>query len=193
MDYKDYRQRISALEKGEVLWRAYPDRLEKFGADGILQQTIPFDRVRRVRIAWAPSRSQPGRLLMELSGSRSRVTLSNMHYAGLADFEDRSERFYPLIWMVTLGVRRANPAAEFRAGERVEFYWPLLLVSFGMLAVLASVLFALPVNAGNLAATSILKGVFILISLPLLFGWAWKSRPRSFDPDTDLDEMVAIR
>lgn len=193
MDYQDYRQRISALEKGDVLWRAYPDRLEKLGPDGSLQQTISYARVRRVRIAWAPSRAQPGRLLMELSGARSRVTLSNMHYMGIARFEDRSESFYPLLWMVALGVRRANPAAIFRAGERAEIYWPLLMFSLAALAMLAGVLFALPVNAGDFGTSAILKIGFVLILVPVLIGWAWKSRPRTFDPDIDLDEMVAIR
>ena len=193
MDVKEYRQRISILEKGETLWRAFADRMEQIGPDGALRLTIPYSAVRRVRVAWAPSRGQPGRLLLELSGSTSRVTVSNMHFAGFANFEDRSESFYPMLWMVALGVRRANPGAEFRAGERPEIYWPLMLFAFGALGVLATVLFALPLSFGNLAATVILKGIFILVMLPVLLRWAWKSRPRVFDPDTDLDEMVAIK
>lgn len=193
MEIKEYRQRISAFEKGEVLWQAYPDRLEKHGPDGALQLTIPYERVRRVRIAWAPSRGQPGRLLMELTGSVSTVTISSMHYAGFANFEDRTETFYPMLWLVALGVRRANPAAEFRAGERAELYWPLLCFAFGALAMLAALLFSLPIGVGNVTASTVIKIGLILIALPVLFGWAWKSRPRKFNPDTDLDELVAIR
>ncbi|AXE64269.1 hypothetical protein BBF93_08565 [Hyphomonas sp. CACIAM 19H1] len=193
MENKEFRQRISAFEKGEILWRAYPDRLEKHGADGALQLTIPYDRVRRVRIAWASSRAQPGRLLMELTGERSRVTISNMHYAGFANFEDRAETFYPMMWQVALGVRRSNPGAEFRAGERAEIYWPLLSFAFGALVMLAGVLLALPIGAGNIPASVFIKGGFVLIALPLLLGWAWKARPRKFNPDTDLEEMIAIR
>lgn len=193
MDIKEYRQRISAFEKGEVLWQAYPDRLEKHGPDGALQLTIPYERVRRVRIAWAPSRGQPGRLLMELTGSVSSVTISNMHYAGFANFEDRAETFYPMLWLVALGVRRANPAAEFRAGERAELYWPLVCFAFGALAMLAALLFSLPIGVGDITASAIIKIGLIVIALPVLFGWAWKSRPRKFNPDTDLDELVAIR
>lgn len=193
MDIKEYRQRTSAFEKGEVLWQAYPDRLEKHGRDGALQLTIPYERVRRVRIAWAPSRGQPGRLLMELTGSVSSVTISNMHYAGFANFEDRAETFYPMLWVVALGVRRANPAAEFRAGERAELYWPLVCFAFGALAMLAALLFSLPIGVGNITASAVIKIGLIVIALPVLFGWAWKSRPRKFNPDTDLDELVAIR
>lgn len=193
MEIKEYRQRISAFEKGEVLWLAYPDRLEKHGPDGALQLTIPYERVRRVRIAWAPSRGQPGRLLMELTGSVSSVTISNMHYAGFANFEDRAETFYPMLWLVALGVRRANPAAEFRAGERAELYWPLLCFAFGALAMLAALLFSLPIGVGNVTASAVIKIGLIVIALPVLFGWAWKSRPRKFNPDTDLDELLAIR
>ena len=193
MENQDFRQRLSAIEKGEILWRAFPDRLEKHGADGSLQLTIPYDRVRRVRITWAPSRGQPGRMLLELTGGRSRVIISNMHSAGFADFEDRAESFYPMVWLVALGVRRANPAAEFRAGERAEIYWPLLCFAFGALTMLAGVLFALPIGVGDVTTSAFIKGGFVLIALPLLLGWAWKSRPRKFNPDTDLDEMVAIR
>lgn len=193
MDIRECRQRISAFEKGEVLWQAYPDRLEKHGPDGALQLTIPYERVRRVRIAWAPSRGQPGRLLMELTGSVSSVTISNMHYAGFANFEDRAETFYPMLWLVALGVRRANPAAEFRAGERAELYWPLVCFAFGALAMLAALLFSLPIGVGNISASAVIKIGLILVALPVLFGWAWKSRPRKFNPDTDLDELVAIR
>lgn len=193
MDYKEFRQRLSALERGETLWRAYPDRLEKHGADGALQLTVPYEKVRRVRVAWAPSRGQPGRLLMELTGGRARIALSNMHFASFANFEDRAESFYPLVWQVALGLRRANPAAAFRAGERAELYWPLLCFAIGALALLGTVIFTLPISAGDVAMSALIKGGFILITLPLLLGWAWKSRPRKFDPDTDLDEMVAIR
>ncbi len=193
MDIREYRQRTSAFEKGEVLWQAYPDRLEKHGPDGALQLTIPYERVRRVRIAWAPSRGQPGRLLMELTGSVSSVTISNMHYAGFANFEDRAETFYPMLWLIALGVRRANPAAEFRAGERAELYWPLVCFAFGALAMLAALLFSLPIGGGNITASAVIKIGLIVIALPVLFGWAWKSRPRKFNPDTDLDELVAIR
>ncbi|MGE6697944.1 hypothetical protein ACQKH5_09645 [Hyphomonas sp. NPDC076900] len=95
MEHKEFRQRISAFEKGEVLWRACPDRLERHGADGALQLTIPYNRVRRVRIAGAPSRGQPARLLMKLTGERSRLTVSNKLYIGFANFEDREEGVQP--------------------------------------------------------------------------------------------------
>ena len=193
MDAKEFRQRVSILEKGETLWRAFPDRLEKTGPDGAVRLTMPYTAVRRVRVAWAPSRGQPGRLLLELSGNTSRVTISNMHFAGLASFEDRSESFYPMLWMVALGVRRANPEAAFRAGERPEIYWPLMLFAFGALGLLATVLFSLPVSFGSVTTTPLLKGVFVLITLPVLLGWAWKSRLRAFNPDTDLEELVAIK
>ncbi len=193
MDAKEFRLRVSILEKGETLWRAFPDRLEKIGPDGSVRLTIPYTVVRRVRVAWAPSREHPGRLLLELSGNTSRVTISNMHFAGLANFEDRSESFYPMLWMVALGVRRANQKAEFRAGERPEIYWPLMLFAFGAIGLLATVLFSLPVNFGSVTTTIVLKGVFVLITLPVLLGWAWKSRPRAFNPDTDLEELVAIK
>lgn len=192
-DAREYRQRVSILEREETLWKAYPDRLERIAPDGTRSLTVPYEAVKRVRVAWAPSRAQPGRLLLELSGSRSRITISNMHFAGVASFEDRSEAFYPMLWMVALGVRRANPQAEFRAGERPEYYWPLLVFAFAALALLAAVLFSVPVSGGDIAFTMVIKGVLILLGIPLLLGWAWKSWPRRFDPETDIDELVTIK
>jgi hypothetical protein len=34
MVIKEFRQRISILEKGETLWRAFPDRMEQVAPDG---------------------------------------------------------------------------------------------------------------------------------------------------------------
>ncbi|MBY9067654.1 hypothetical protein K1X12_12150 [Hyphomonas sp. WL0036] len=131
--------------------------------------------------------------MLELSGQTSRVTLSNMHFAGIGNFEDRSESFYPFLWLIALGVRRESPHAVFRAGERPELYWPLLAFAIGGLALLVAVLWALPIGAENAGTAALIKGIVILGSLPLLAGWAWKSRPREFDPEHDLDELVAIR
>ncbi len=93
---------------------------------------------------------------------------------GSANFEDRSESFYPMLWMAALGAGRSTPKAEFRAGERPEICWPLVLTSFGAFGLSATGLFALPVSFASVATTIVLErvliGVLVLITLPVLPG-----------------------
>ena len=113
---------------------------------------------------------QPGRLLLELSGNTFRLPISNLHSAGLAYFEDRSESFYPMHWMAALGAGRPHQKADFRAGERPEIYRPLVLTSFGVFGLLPPGLFDLPVSFAGVATTSVLMSVLVLITLPVLLG-----------------------
>lgn len=189
----EYRRRASLTETGEVLWRAFPDRLEQFGPDGALRMTVPYRNVQSVRLAFAPGRFQTSRFLMELQGTRSELVLSNMHFAGIGNFEDRSETFLPLVRTVVTGIAAANPVARFTAGERPAYYWLMLgfnAFAFGMLALL---LLTLPIVPGNISASVMIKGVVILFTLPLLFSWAVNARPRGFDPRTGLEKVLAAR
>lgn len=193
MTATDYRRRASIAEKGESLWRAWPDRLEQLSPEGDLVLTVPYRNVRRVRLAFAPGRFQQTRYLMELSGQRSRLVLTNISFQGFGQFEDRSETFFPLVRQVVAGVEAASPAAEFMAGEQPALYWLMMafnLFAFGMLALV--VLF-LPLAPGNVSASVIIKAVVIVFSLPLLMSWAVNSRPRRFKPAEDLDQVLAGR
>lgn len=193
MDAVEYRRRASIAEPGEYLWRAFDDHLEQIAPDGRLVSTVPYRNVRKVRVAFAPGRMQQTRYLMELSGQGSRLVLTNMHFVGFAQFEDRFSTFAPLMRKVIEGVSRANPAAEFQAGEKVSYYWLMMLFNAAAFGLLALVLFALPVGVGDFTTSAILKLVVILFSLPLMFGWATKAFPRRFDPHTGLDKVLAAR
>jgi hypothetical protein len=189
----EYRRRASLTQTGEDLWRAYPDRLEQVGPDGALRMTVPYRNVQAVRLAFAPGRFQTSRFVMELQGTRSQLVLSNMHFVGIGNFEDRSETFLPLVRAVVAGIAAANPAARFTAGERPAFYWLMLAFNafaFGMLALL---LLTLPIVPGNISASVMIKAVVILFTLPLLFSWAMNSRPRRFNPASGLENVLAAR
>jgi len=189
----EYRRRASLTETGEVVWRAFTDRLEQYGPDGVLRMTVPYRNVQAVRLAFAPGRFQTSRFLLELQGTRSELVLSNMHFAGIGNFEDRSETFLPLVRTVVAGIAAANPAARFSAAERPVYYCLMLgfnAFAFGMLALL---LLTLPIVPGNISASVIIKGAVILFTLPLLFSWAVHARPRRFNPTSDLEKVLASR
>ena len=193
MEAVEYRRRASISENGETLWRALPDRLEYYTSDGALKGTVPYGKVRRVRLAFAPGRLQTTRFLMQLSGGRSQVTLTNMHFEGIGQFEDRSEAFFDLVRAVVQGVQAANPSAEFRAGEKPAYYFLMLAFVLATFGLLALVLIALPLVPGNFTLSAIVKSGLILISLPLLFSWAIHARPRRFDPQTGLEAVLSAR
>lgn len=190
MSMTEYRRRASISAPGETLWRAYEDRLEQIAPDGQLQMTVPYRNVRRVRIAFAPGRFQQTRFLMELTGERSRLTLTSMHFRGLADFEDRFATFEPLVRQVVSGVSAANPSAEYWAGEIPVLYWLMLVFCVLAFGLLAFVILALPIGPGDVSLSTLVKFGIILFSLPLLFSWAIHSRPLRFDPGRDLDKVL---
>ncbi|MEZ5998186.1 MAG: hypothetical protein R3B98_05790 [Hyphomonas sp.] len=193
MQAVEYRRRASIQDKGETLWQALPDRLEYYAPDGTLRGAVPYDKVQKVRLAFAPGRFQRSRFLLELTGSRSQLVLSNIHFKGVGNFEDRSDQFFPLVRAVVEGVHRANPQAAFRAGEKPAYYGLLMVFVLAAFALLALVVVALPVVPGNFTLSAIAKLVIIAFSLPLLFSWAMNARPRRFDPMTGLDKVIAAR
>jgi len=193
MEAIEYSRRASVAEKGETLWRALPDRLEYYAPDGALKGVVPYDKVRRVRLAFAPGRLQQKRFLMELSGGRSRLVVTNLHFKGIGQFEDRSDTFFPMARAVVEGVQRASPGASFRAGEQPALYYLQLVFVLATLALLAVIVIGLPLVPGNFVVSVVVKLAVIAFSLPLLLSWIVHARPRRFDPATDLDEVFASR
>ena len=163
----EYRRRASIAQKSEVLWRAWPDRLEQVGDDGVVQSLVPFRNVRSVRISFAPGRLQRERFLIELTGASSRLVITNMHFLGFGQFENRASTFFPLVRHVVNGVRIANPAADFRAGEQPLLYWFMLGFTFAVFAFLLLVVLSLPLAPGNVTVSVLIKDGLILFSLPL--------------------------
>jgi hypothetical protein len=116
-----------------------------------------------------------------------------MHFKGIAQFEDRSDTFFPLVRAVVAGVHAANPNASFRAGEKPAYYAFLLAFVLVVYALLALVLFTLPVVPGNFTISILIKLGIILVSLPLLLSWGIHARPRRFDPETGLEAVLSAR
>lgn len=193
MEPVDFRRRASIAGKGEDLWRALPDKLEHYSSDGVLRGVIPFDKVKKVRLAFNPGRFQTTRFMMQLTGSRSEVTLTNMHFKGIADFEDRWDTFEPLARAVVAGVHAANPSAKFQAGEKPGLYAFLLIFVLAAFSLLGLVVAALPLVPGNVTISIAVKAGIILFSLPLLFSWVVNARPRRFDPVSGIDGVLKAR
>lgn len=193
MQVVEYRRRASLADKGEAVWRAYPDRLEQASPDSTLLTKVPYSAVKQLRLGFTPGRFHTTRFLMELTGSKSRLVITNLHAAGIGALEDRSDSFFALVRAVVTGVRNANPNAVFVAGEQPAIYWLLLAFNLAAFAMLALVVTHLPIVPGNVSASVILKAVVILFSLPLMLSWLVHARPRRFDPQADLEKVIAAR
>jgi hypothetical protein len=176
MQVVEYRRRASLADKGEAVWRAYPDRL-----------------VKQLRLGFTPGRFHTTRFLMDLTGTKSRLVITNLHVGGIGALEDRSDSFFALVRAVVAGVHRANPEAAFLAGEQPAIYWLLLAFNLAAFAMLALVVTFLPIVPGNVSASVIVKAVVILSSLPLMMSWLVNARPRRFDPHADLEKVIAAR
>lgn len=193
MQVVEYRRRASLADTGEAVWRAYPDRLEQAGPDGTLVTTVPYRAVKRLRLGFTPGRFQTTRFLMELTGTKSRLVITNLHAGGIGALEDRSDTFFALVRAVVAGVHRTNPDAAFMAGEQPAIFWLLLAFNLAAFTMLALVVTHLPIVPGNISASVIIKAVVILFSLPLMMSWLVNARPRRFDPQAGLEKVIAAR
>jgi hypothetical protein len=193
MQVVEYRRRASVADTGEAVWRAYPDRLEQAGPDGTLVTTVPYRAVKRLRLGFTPGRFQTTRFLMELTGTKSRLVITNLHAGGIGALEDRSDTFFALVRAVVAGVHRTNPDAAFMAGEQPAIFWLLLAFNLAAFTMLALVVTHLPIVPGNISASVIIKAVVILFSLPLMMSWLVNARPRRFDPQAGLEKVIAAR
>ncbi|WP_291202241.1 hypothetical protein [Hyphomonas sp.] len=193
MEVVEYRRRASLADTGEAVWRAYPDRLEQAGPGGTLVTTVPYRAVKRLRLGFTPGRFQTTRFLMELTGTKSRLVITNLHAGGIGALEDRSDTFFALVRAVVAGVHRTNPDAAFMAGEQPAIFWLLLAFNLAAFTMLALVVTHLPIVPGNISASVIIKAVVILFSLPLMMSWLVNARPRRFDPQAGLEKVIAAR
>jgi hypothetical protein len=189
----EYRRRASLSHEGEALWRAHCDKLEYFGPSGVLISTLRYRNVRRIHLNFSPARAQDTRFIMEVTGLRSRRMISNTHLAESGQLEDRSGAFFPFVRQVASGVWKANPDAEFVAGEPPAVYWLLLGVNAAVLLALMALVLSLPVLPRNEALAALLKAGLMVFSLGLMLSWAIHARPRRLRSRRDLEHVLAAR
>src|SRR5690606_5098391 len=104
----EHRCRVSALER-EKVWSLRGDVLW-IGEEGGAEVPVPLASLRKVRLAYAPTRFQTGRYHCHLYGGTSRLaTIQNEHYVGIANFEDRSGSYLALVEALLRRTARIRP------------------------------------------------------------------------------------
>jgi len=174
----DYRKRESLLEKTERIYRLTDDEIQMVRPDGYTWGLKLAD-IDTIRVAYAPTRAKTNRYLATIiDRKKGKLQYDNMHFAGVADFEDRSVAFSEFTMFVIDRVRSSSPTAKLMAGAPAASYFGQLFFVAAVFFVMALVIFALPVNFGNLAITVFIKAGVIIVLLPFLFKWIVKGRPR---------------
>ena len=186
--------RANALEY-EGTWRLLPDALELQGgpavaADAIL--TFPYRDIVELRLSYAPSRIDHRRYRCDIRmRSGQRLAVLSTHYAGIADFEDRSATYVPLVRGLIARVAAENAAARFRSGKRPLVYWAEHLFLVAMVALLVFVLSV--TGVGYLSDSSWAKLAIVVGFIPLLILYTRKNWPRRFSPTAIPSDVLPDR
>lgn len=170
-----YRQRRTLFEKAEWEWEALPDGLRVRDHSGH-EILIPWREILAVRVAYGPTRFKTWRHLLELTlADRSRLTIDNAHFKGVADFEDRSATYTPFVLDVLENLKTANPGVPVRAGAATLGYWASATFVTAVFIVLGMILMIMPIPGVMVW----MKLGIIAFSLPALAAWFVKARPRA--------------
>lgn len=183
-----YAKRANAFVAGEDIWTVTPDALVRTAPGGETSRLV-WSTVTEVRVAYAPTRMKFGRYLISLRArGGERWTIDNQHFAGIGDFEDRSDRFSPFVLACIERIAALAPQATARIGSSSAAYWSQLIFVSAMFALLVMVILLLP---GSLSWLILVKLGLILAMLPVLIRWIGRARPRrvSLDPEAFRAEL----
>lgn len=177
-----YAKRANAFVAGEDVWTVTPDALVRTAAGGGASRLV-WSEVTGVRVAYAPTRMKFGRYLISLSaGGGERWTIDNQHFAGIGNFEDRSDRFTPFVLACIERIAALAPQATARIGSSTAAYWSQLIFVSAMFVLLATVILLMP---GSLSWLILVKLGLIVAMLPVLIRWIGRARPRRVDLDPE--------
>jgi hypothetical protein len=159
-DAVTYQCRTDALHR-EVTWRLHSGNVLEAVEDGVSRHWWISD-LRAINIRGAAGRMSDSRTLCTLTFPSEHVVISNSHYAGFAQFEDRSEGFSALIRALDAAVGQYAPHVVATVGSSRASYLGSLAVGWGGMLLLATVLIAWHpyVTAWNVIRTVLVVGLY---------------------------------
>jgi len=172
-----YRKRENFFEAGEGVWSVEGDSLVHKRADGTVARR-QLSEVASVRLRFAPTNAKTWRYAFEIRFKAGHAWhIDNGHFAGIADFEDRSATFVPFVREVIQLVSQHAPQARAFLGSNWTSY--VLQVGFLVIAfsALAAVFLLLPIGPG-ISGLVVVKLAIIAFFLPVLFKWIRRALPQ---------------
>jgi len=176
-----YAKRENVLEKDERRWVVETGGLRQSWPRN-RDQLLPWRDVREIRLTFAPTRFKPWRYKLTLRGPDGARVIDNAHFAGVGNFEDRSDSFRPFVLACVERVAALAPGAEARLGAAPLAYWAQLLLVAVVYALLAMIVIALPINFTGLIWA---KLALIVVMLPVFFAFVTRSWPRRIALDVE--------
>lgn len=171
-----YAKRESVLEKGERSWRVTDAALVITEADGRFTE-VPYSAVTGLRLAFVPASAKPWRHVCVVITRPGRVfEIDNGHFKGVGDFEDRSAAYRTMVEALVGRLVATGSPARLHVGATAGAYAAQLILVLAVAVVLGWVLVV--TSFGVWPVTAIIKGIIVIVSLPLLVRWAIRARPR---------------
>ncbi len=172
-----YSFRPSLIEK-ERRWVLLSDTLA-WSAEEFHDMTLLSD-IAEIRLEYSPTRYVARMYRCHIRTRSGKAwQLKNHHFAGVGQFEDRSETYRDLIENLIARVASQQPQCKFRGGVSWLNWLFSTLFMCGSLFVLAIVLFYMWTAVGWLV---IVKMLIIAFFLPRAFLWISRNRPKAIDP-----------
>lgn len=175
-----YSKRDNVFSKVEREWRVEPDALVMRDEEG-RETRLLWKDVSVVRMQYAPTRIKMERYLFQIKGKRGpQFSIDNMHYAGFADFQERSATYTPFARAVLDKVKEQAPNAAVYLGASPASYIAQVAFVGIAFAAFASLFLIIPVFE-VMSDVSWMKFVIVLLALPFFFRWVYTAYPRKAD------------
>ncbi len=172
-----YTCRLSALEK-ERRWLLGTETLS-WQAEGF-QDSVPLGDITEVRLKNTPTRFEPNLYWCRIRTRGGKTwEWKSHHFAGFAQFEDRSKDYREFVENLLSRVAAQNPHCAFIAGTSwISWLCNTLFLTVALVALIV-VMFLMYTAIGWLVVVKLLIIVFLL---PRAFRWIARNRPSRFDP-----------
>lgn len=148
---------------------------------------LKWEDIRSVRLRFEPSRAETRRVAMHIY-TPVQHTITNIHYAGIMDFNLQKEEFSAFVKAFHVAIPK-DTTTTFYSGSTKAGYFGNVLVS---VAILLFLLFLAPIMAitGIPGATSIFRIVLILFFFPLLIRFLIRNKPSTYTPGSLPEKML---
>jgi hypothetical protein len=174
-----YRKRENLFRSGETEWRAEDDALVRRESDGG-ETRLNWAEVTALRLRFNPTMAKRWLHEFTVASPRMRMVIDNSHFVAVSEFEDRSADYTPFVRTALSRIEALSPGARIEIGARRFAYWSTIAFAAGAMAMLAAVLFMLPLPAPPPLAI-VVKLAIIGYLLSMLPRWLRTNRPRPGD------------
>jgi hypothetical protein len=174
-----YHARLNVLEN-ERVYRLAPEALVIDYLDGAQPEAVRFEEISQVRLRYSPTRSQWDRFECVLTvPARGEFKIGSQFYKGVMAFENRAGEYGAFVRELCRRLAERAPGTRFVSGRPK---WALLAESAFLLSMVALLVVVLVAIGGVLGAFPLMRLGLAAVSLPLLWLYYRRNRPRTFDP-----------